>query len=49
MSDEHDKIELGETGLIPLPDGWYQNVNTNETISPDGRVFDEKGELVEEE
>ncbi len=44
MSDDH--IELGETGLVPLADGWFKNIHTNETIDPNGCVFDEKGELV---
>ena len=49
MSNDHDEIELGTTGLVPMPDGWYKNVHTKETIAPDGRVFDQKGELVEDQ
>lgn len=46
MIDEYDEIQF-PNGLVPLPDGWFKNVITKETIAPDGRVFNEKGELVE--
>lgn len=46
---DDDFIEFGETGLVPQKDGWFFNKKTGERIDPDGRVFDESGELVKDD
>lgn len=46
MPDNDDYIEFGESGLVPLKDGWYLNRGTGEKISPDGQVFSEDGTLI---
>lgn len=46
--NEHDHMELGDSGFVPMEDGWVKNVKTGVTIAPDGRVFNEKGDLIED-
>lgn len=43
--DDIDYMEIGDTGLVPLPDGWFLERYTGYTISPDGIVFDKDGEV----
>jgi len=42
----NDFVEFGESNLIPIENGWFLNKKTKEKIDPDGRVFNEKDELV---
>lgn len=44
--EEDDFMEIGETGLIPLKDGWFYNKKTKESIGPNGIIYDEHGEVV---
>lgn len=43
---ESDFIEFGDSGLIPILDGWFVNKATGDKISPDGRVFNSNGDLI---
>jgi hypothetical protein len=43
---EDDFMELGDSGLVPISDGWLLNTYTKETIDPEGRVYDKFGEVV---
>jgi hypothetical protein len=46
MNSDNDFMEYGKSHLVALPDGWYFNKQTKETIDPNGCVFNEKGELM---
>lgn len=39
-------IEFGTTGLIPLGDGWFRDVNTGFKISPHGVIYNAEGQEV---
>lgn len=41
-----DHMELGESHIIPIEDGWFLNKQTGEKRDPEGRVYDKFGELV---
>lgn len=43
---EEDFIEFGESGLIPIQDGWFVNKANGDKIAPDGRVFNSSGDLI---
>ncbi len=43
-----DFMELGESGLVPLANGWFYEKNTGKYIDPDGKPHD-KIEEVENE
>lgn len=38
-----DFMEMGESGLIPLPDGWWLHKPSGHRISPGGDIFDRDG------
>ncbi len=40
-----DFMELGDTGVVPEGDGFF-NTRTNEHIAADGKVYNEKGDMV---
>lgn len=44
--DSSDHMELGDTGIIPMEDGWFKNTRTNQTMDPDGCVYDEHGNII---
>jgi hypothetical protein len=46
MSSDNDFMELGDTNLVPMPDGWFLNKETGETIDPNGYVYDKSGEVI---
>lgn len=39
-------MELGESGLVPLKDGWYLEKTTGNRIDPSGRVYNTIGEII---
>lgn len=41
-----DFMEIGDTGLVPIKDGWFYNKNTRESIDPNGVIYNEDGEVV---
>lgn len=41
-----EQMFMGDSTIIPIGGGWWKDTLTNNTISPDGKVFDEDGELV---
>ncbi|HJS83541.1 MAG TPA: hypothetical protein VJ742_11980 [Nitrososphaera sp.] len=41
-----DFMELGNSGLIPLPDGWFLDQETGSRVDPEGRIYDKQGELI---
>jgi hypothetical protein len=43
---DNDHMDLGDSNLVPIKDGWYINKVTKERIDPNGFVFDEDGNLV---
>lgn len=43
---EDDYMELGDTGLVPIKDGWLLDERTGNTIDPDGRIYNKLNELV---
>lgn len=45
-SSENDVMEIGDTGLIPLADGWFKDSMTGFQIDPSGKVYDTSGVLV---
>lgn len=45
MSDG-DFMEFGDSDLVPIDGGWFLNKKTKEKIDPNGRVFDQFGELI---
>jgi hypothetical protein len=42
---EDDFMEFGESGLVPVREGWYDKKN-NIFILEDGTIVDEDGELI---
>lgn len=46
--NEMDYVEIGDTGLIPLEDGWFQDKHTGNKIDPEGREFTEDGDPVDD-
>lgn len=46
MSKDGDFMEYGDSGLIPLPDGWFFDKITKQSIDPSGCVYDENGDLI---
>jgi hypothetical protein len=46
FSNDDDWIELGDSDLVPIKDGWLYNKDTKETIDPDGRVYADDGQVV---
>lgn len=44
MTDDY--MELGNSGLIPIKDGWFLDSETGNKIDPSGRVFDENHKLI---
>lgn len=45
MSD-NDFMEMGDSDLVPLPDGWYLEKSTGNKVDPDGNVFSPSGEMI---
>jgi len=45
---EDDFMEMGDTGLVPIGEGWYLNKANNHRIDPNGNEFDEDGNLIKE-
>lgn len=43
-----DFMELGESGLVPLEDGWFLEVATGNMIAPSGSVYGPDGSIVKE-
>lgn len=43
---DEDYMELGDSGLIPLGEGWMLDPRTGNKRSPDGKVFNNVGELI---
>lgn len=43
---DNDFIELGDSNLVPIDNGWFLNKETKDKIDSDGRVFNEAGELI---
>lgn len=43
--DDIDYIEYGDSGLIPMPDGWYYDKRNDYTIDPNGVVYDREGNI----
>lgn len=41
-----DEMEIGESGWVPEPNGWFRNKLTGERMDAEGRVYDRFGELV---
>lgn len=45
-SDHNDYMEIGETGWMPVAEGWFFNKNTRHSIDELGREYDENGDLI---
>ena len=43
-----DYMELGESGLITFNDGWFKDKKTGYMIDPEGNMYDESGEKINE-
>lgn len=41
-----DYMEIGDTGWVLLDEGWLYNKNSGRKRDPEGREFNEAGELV---
>lgn len=41
-----DHMELGDTGMIPEEDGWYKDKRNGNRVDPEGRVYDNEGEMI---
>lgn len=41
-----DFMEMGDSGIVPLKDGWFLNKNTGETIDPHGVIYNKEGDVV---
>jgi hypothetical protein len=44
--NEDDRMEIGETGWIPIGQGSYLNKYNNHVLDELGREFDENGYLI---
>lgn len=45
---DDDYMELGNTGLVAIENGWLLDTKTGNKIDGEGRVFDSEGELIYE-
>lgn len=43
---DDDFMELGDTGWVPIKDGWFYNVNTQRKRDPEGKEYTKYGELL---
>ena len=46
MNGDSDFMELGDTNLVPIKDGWLLDKSSGNKIDPYGRVFDSNGEII---
>lgn len=44
--EEHDHMEIGNSGWIPSAEGWFFNKHTRHVIDDLGREYDEDGNLI---
>lgn len=43
-----DYMEYGDTNLIALPNGWFQDIDTGNKIDPEGRIYSRQGMLLQD-
>lgn len=41
-----DYMELGNSGLVAIENGWFLHVSSGNKIDPYGRVWNSKGEII---
>lgn len=46
MNTDDDFMEIGESGLVPLGQGWILDTKTGNKKSPDGHIFSKYGEML---
>lgn len=46
MKIDDDFMEMGESGLVALGDGWILDTKTGNKRSPDGHIFNKDGEMI---
>lgn len=46
FSSDDDYMEIGNTGKVPVGEGWYEDRWNKTRIDPSGRVYDTEGELI---
>lgn len=44
MNDDH--MQIGDTGLVALENGWFLHTISGMKIGPDGSIVDENGKVV---
>lgn len=44
--EETDHMEIGNTGWIPIAEGWFMNKLNGHSIDDIGREYDAQGKLI---
>ncbi len=46
MNEMSDFMELGQSSMVPIANGWWLDKITGYKISPDGEIFSATGEMI---
>ena len=46
MDFNYDFMEMGESGLVALGQGWIHDTKTGNKRSPEGHIFNKEGEMI---